>query len=367
MEFKIQISDRAFALRQEIQDRARNIQWDYNRLGGCGSFSFEIPERFCQEIALGGFFNVKILGRHPSTGTWTTWYQGRIENKTHNVRGDNETIRIQGTGYQSQLKDIYVDATYTSKTIEYIVEDIIDTYVAPNTNITKGTIAATGFTADSLEFNTSALNAIQTCADIVGTREWFVNASRQFNFIARSSTVGFRFPLAGKVLNFSNDNSSQDIATRIIVIGGDVSGTTFSRVVDDTVGQLKWGRVDKVISNSAVVSNDVADQLAEAAFAEFRDVVRRARLELLDEQRIEIAVPIPLVVVQTDRTKFGEKKFGMFLFAGEFSYQVNQISYRLNDEGTMTINMQLGQLRPSIAESIAQIEFELDQLRSVNV
>lgn len=367
MEFKIQISDRAFGLRREIQDIASNIQWNFNRLGGCGSFSFNIPEQFCREFALGPFFNVIIQRRHPSTGTWTTWYQGRIENKVHNVKGQTETIRIQGTGYQSQLKDIYVDTSYTSKTIEYIVEDIIDTYITPNTDITKGTIAATGFTADSLDFNTSALNALQTCAEIVGTREWGVNAARQFNFIARSSTVGFRFPLSGKVINFSNDDSSKDIATRIVVIGGDVSGTTFSRVVDDTAGQVKFGRIDKVITNSAIITNDVADQFAAAAFAEISNTVRKARLDLLDEQHIETASPIPLAVVVTDRVKFGEKKFGTFQFAGEFSYQVNRINYKINNDSTLTINMQLGQLRPSVSETIAQMEFELDQLRSLNV
>lgn len=364
MIYKIVISDRSFNVRQEIQDRANNIQWNYNRNGGCGTFSFSIPERFCEEIALGGNFNVKIMRKNLTTGDYDTWYQGRIENKIHNVKGEDETIKVQGSGYQSQLADIYVDADYSSKTIEYIVEDIMDTYVTPNTDITKGTIAATGFTADTLEFNTTALNAIQTCADIVGTREWGVNASRQFNFLDRSSTVGFRIPFPGKVLKFSNDSSSKDIVNRVVIIGGDVSGSPFTRTVNDTASQSKWGRRDKVVSNSAVVTNSVADQLGDAIFTEFDDVVFRARLDLLDEQQIEATVPIPLLVVHTARTKYGDKKYGTFLYSGEFNYQINRINYKLDSSSNLIINMQLGQLRPSISENIAKLEFELDQVRS---
>ena len=364
MVFKIIISDRDFNVRQEIQNIASNVRWDYNRLGGCGSFSFSLPTRFCQESGLSNDFNVVIQRKHPTTAAWATWYQGRIEQRNHNVRGGAESMTIAGAGYQSQLADIYVDADYTSKTIEFIVEDILDTYVVPNTDITKGTIAATGFTADSLSFNESALSAIQKCADIVGTREWYVNSSRQFNFKARSSTIGFRFPISSKVLNFSNDNSSKDIATRIIVTGGDVSGTTFTRVVDDTAGQVKWGRKDKVLSNSSVTSNAVADQLAAAAFAEFADVVKRARLELLDEQLIETTIPIPLVMMLTTRTKYSEKKYGTFLYNGDVGYQVNKVSYRVDNNTNLVINMQLGQLRPSITENISRLEFKLDQLVS---
>jgi len=94
MIFKIIISDRNFQIRQEIQNEASSISWDYNRMGGCGKFSFTLAEKFCQEIALGGDFNVKIQVKNKTTKAFETWYQGRIENKNHSVKGQTETVLV---------------------------------------------------------------------------------------------------------------------------------------------------------------------------------------------------------------------------------------------------------------------------------
>ena len=103
MNYKIVVSDRDFNVIKEIQDIASNISWSYNRIGGCGGFSFDVPIRFCEETFLGGNFNVKIYRKNPSTLDFDLWYQGRIEDKGHKMRGVDEKISIRGNGYQSQL------------------------------------------------------------------------------------------------------------------------------------------------------------------------------------------------------------------------------------------------------------------------
>src|SRR3990167_8027710 len=104
MEYKIVISDRRFNVLREIQDIASNISWGYNRIGGSGDFSFDVPIRFCEETFLGGNFNVKIYRKDPTDNNYDLWYQGRIEDKSYVVRGVEEKISIRGNGYQSQLK-----------------------------------------------------------------------------------------------------------------------------------------------------------------------------------------------------------------------------------------------------------------------
>jgi len=365
MIYKIVISDRQFNVLDEVQDIASNVSWDYNRIGGCGSFSFNIPEKYCRETTLGANFNVKIYRKNLSTNSYELWYQGRIENKIVNVKGLNETISVRGSGYQSALSDIYVDRDYTSDEISVIVKDILDNDITPNTDISYdgGDISATSFTPDNLSFNTNGLSCMQTLADLFGTREWGVDVNRKFFFKARSSTVGFRFPLGKDVVDFSTDTSSKDIVNRVVVTGDD----GFTRIVNDTPSQNKYGRRDRAIQNSAVTTTAVADQMGNAILTELKTIVRRGRMTLLDEQLIETTIPIPLVEMRPDLITWGEKKWGTFLWSGLIDYQVNRVNYKITKEGSLTIGLQLGQLRPDIAESIGQVEYKIDQLRQVGV
>lgn len=366
MDYKIVMSDRAFNVLEEIQDIASNISWDYNRIGGCGSFSFEVPIRFCEETFLGGSFNVKIYLMNYSTGDYELRYQGRIENKSHNVRGIKETITVSGSGYQSQLKDIIVNQDYTSSEVSAIVEDILDNDIVPNTNITYdgGDVVATSFTPDSIEFkDKDGLDCMQTLAEVVGSREWGVDANRKFYFKARSSTVGFRFPLDGKITSFSNDTSSIDIINRVIIAGGDVSGTPYREVINNLPSQRKWGRRDKVVSNSSIVTTQVANQFATATFTDNADIVRSARLEMVDNLVMESTIPIPLVQVIAKSITWGVKKYGTFLYSGRVSYQVNRIGYKIDSVGNLVLSVQLGRLRPNVAEDLGQLEYRLEQLR----
>lgn len=370
MDYKIVISDRLLRVVDEIQDIASNISWSYNRIGGCGSFSFDVPIRFCEETFLGGNFNVKIYIKNYTTGVYDLWYQGRIEDKGHNVRGVDEKISVRGNGYQSQLKDIYVDRDYSSDEASVIITDILDNDIVPNTDISytySGNIEATSFTFDTLEVNKDAQDAISTIADVVGSREWGVDANRNFYFRQRSSSVGFRFPIDDKVLQWNNDTSSVDISNRVIIIGGDVSGSPFTRVVNDTVSQHKWGRRDKVVQNSSIVTNDVADQFALSIFADSNDITRRARLDLLLKQQIEADIPIPLVQVLSKFVTWGSKKWGTFLYSGRISYQVNRIGYKIDNLGNMIVSLELGHLRPNIAEDLNQLEHRIDQLANTGV
>lgn len=366
MRYKIVVSDRAFNVIAEIQNIASNISWSYNRIGGCGPFSFDVPIRFCEETFLGGNFNVKIYIKDEATNTFNLWYQGRIDNKIHNVRGKKETISVRGSGYQSQLRDIIVNRSYTSNEVSVIVKNILDNDITPNTDIsyTGGDISSTSFTPDSIDFNDKdGLDCFETLADLVGSREWGVDENRKFYFKQRSSTVGFRFKLNDKVLSWSNDSTASEIINRIKIVGGDVSGSPFTATYNDTDSQNKWGRKDKVIQNSAIITSQVASQFATASFSEFASIVRRGRIELLSDEQIESTIPIPLAQVISPSVTWGSRRWGTFLYSGRISYQVNRIQYKIDRVGNIVVNIQLGQLRPSIAEDLGKLEYKIDQIR----
>lgn len=373
---RVELRDTDFNILEILDNQIMNLTWEYNRIGGCGSFSFDLPREFCNEKFISGDFNVRIYARNDSTGDYDLWYQGIVENKAPNVRGSEETISVQGHGYQAQLSRIYVNQTYAATEISAIITSILDTYITPNTDITYagGDITATGFTPDSIQFNTDALSAIQTLADIVGAREWGVDEDRKFYFKQRSSTLGLLFPFGGNVTAFTDDDSFKDIANRIVIQGGDVGGSPYTpdptgADYNDVPSQTKYGRRDFVYQNSSIITASVAEQFASSILTERKDVIRRARCELVNyETRLETTIPIPLFAIVARGTLYNEKTYGTFLYSGQIAYQVNRINYALqSSDSNIRINLDLGQPRPNIAESIGQLKYQLEQLRGANL
>lgn len=367
MRHKIVISDRYFRVVDEVQDRASDISWEYNRIGGCGLASFKVKERYGGRSVIALGYNVKIYRRNPSTQAYDLWYQGRIEDKINNVQRDPEIVEIKCNGYYSALADIYVDEDYTSQTVNQVVDDILTNHVAPNTDIIKGTIQDGTFTLDSLEVNQKAKSVIETLGETQGAMEWGVDASRTFFMRARSTTVGFRKNFGKDILDFKNDSTSKRIINRVIVIGGEVAGAPLQRIVDDTASQNKWGRRDEPIKNSNIITNAVADQFGQSKLDEFKDVVRRASCKILGDTQIESTVPIPLFQIRPRGIRYGERRYGEFLYSGLINYQIQRISYKLDDEGNLTTDLRLGELRPDLPEQISQIAFDIEQQQAQGV
>lgn len=371
MKYRVEIADKSFNRLEILDQEAMGLHWDFSRIGGCGSFSFDLPREYCNERFISGDFNVKIYKRNNTTKAYDLWYQGLVETKQPNIRGGNETIQVRGTGYQAQLSRIYIaNKIYTSTEVSLIVKDILDTYVCPYTNITYsgGDLVATGFTPSTVKFNTDALSAMQTLADITGTREWGVDANRKFYFKERSSAVGFIYPIGSeKILNFSSDDSFKDIINRVVIQGGDVAGVPYTATFNDTSSQLKYNLRTSVTQNSSITTSDVATQYANSVFTESRDVVRRGSCELLEEIQIESTTPIPLFLMLAPSITYGQKAYGTFLYAGRITYQVNRINYSVDNNGNMRIGLELGQLRPTLSEKLAQLNYELEQLRSTSL
>lgn len=368
MRIRIEIRDRSFNIIYILDREYLDLSWSYSRIGGCGEFSFRLPRKLFEELAVSGGYNVRIYYRNPTTNSYDLWYQGQIENKVPNVRGNTEDINISGHGYQSQLSNVYLDGvTYTSQETSVIVKDILDNYIVPNTDITYSAsdIEVTSFTFDTLEFNTDALSALQTIADTVGTREWGVNASRQFIFKARSSAVGFRYSIGNNIINYTENQDFKEIINRIIVQGAQVGGTYFKATYNDNASKLKYGLKAKAIQNSSVNSTTVASQLADASFAEYNDAIIKTNFELAGiEAQIEATTPIPLVNILVKQDKYGEKRFGEGIYSGSVDSVINRINYSVTNNGSLKIGIDLGKIRPALSEAIAQLEYQLEQQRS---
>jgi len=366
MRHRIEIRDTNFDILEVLEKEATKIQWEYKRIGGCGNFSFILPRKFDDVGYVRGDFNIRIYKR-TGAGTFSLWYQGLIEDRSPAL-GDNEKVQVRGFGYSSQLERIHVSKTYTSDEISVIVKDILDTYVTPNTNIAydAGDIEATSFTADSLEFkNVSAASAFKTLADLVGTREWGVGKDRKFFFKARSTAVNYRFWLGKNITKVNQLDTFRQIINRMLIEGGDVAGTKYTRTINRAASQVKYGLREKVIQNAAIVTNTVADQYGSAVLDENENMSRRVTCEQIDnETLIEDSVPLGMAVIKEAGIRYSEKYYGVFLYAGVIEYQINKILYKLDDSGGLSKKFSLGKLRPSTTESLKGIEYEIEQLRA---
>lgn len=374
---KVELRDKSFNLLEILDNEFMNLSWEWSKIGGCGSFSFDLPRAYCNEKFISGDFNIRIYKRNDTTKAYDLKFQGIVENKAPNVKGIEEVISVQGHGYQAQLARIQlVNVTYTGQEASVIIKSLLDNYIVPNTDIiySIGDLTATSFTFDSITFNTDVLSAIQTIADTVGTREWGVDENRSFYFLTRSATVGLYFALGDKVTAFTSDDSFKDIVNRVIIQGGDVAGSPFTpdattAPYNNTSSQTKYGRHDQIYQNSSILTDAVAQKFAASVLAEKYDVVRRGRCEIVNyETFIEDTLPIPLFELVARGTLYGEKLYGNFLYSGRISYQVNRISYKMaSADNSFVMNLELGQLRPDISETISQLAYQLEQLRSAGL
>lgn len=372
MIYRVELSDRSFTRLEYLEREALGLSWEFSRIGGCGSFSFDLPRELCNERFISGDFNIRISRRNPDTMAYDLWFQGLVERKEPSIRGNREVVSVTGHGYFVQLGRIRLTETYTSTEISVIVKDILDTYVTPNTDITydAGDVQATSFTPDTLEFkNVTALEAIQTCAETAGGIEYGVDRNRKFYFKARSTAVNFRFPASGgELIEYSYEDDFSAIVNQVFIQGGDVSGSPFTFSDSDPISQLKYGRRDRVIQNSAIVTNAVAQQFADAIFTEYSDVVRRGRGKLVNyEVLLENTVPLGLFEPVARGVTYGEKHYGTFLYSGRLQFQLNRIAYSIDAAGELVIGLTLGELRPDEAEYLSRLESKIEAVRTASL
>ncbi len=371
VEFRVELRDRSFNMLDVLDAQLVDLQFNYARMGGCGDFSLTLPRKYCDEKYISGGFNIRIYIWNEATAVFDLWYQGQIEEKIPSIKGVKEYIDVIGHGYQSQLSQIQFSASYVSQEISVIVKNILDNYIVGVKDITydSAQIENTGITLDQIDFNTDVQSALQTLSDIAGTREFGVDRNRKFYFKARSSTPGFYFSVGAEIENFVEDQDFKSIVNHLVVQGGDVAGTPYTKSFDDAASQLKYGRQDKVFQSSPITSDAVAQQLALATFADYNDVVRKATCDYVNRKvQIEQTLPIPLMVLIADSAiQYGTQNYGTFLYSGLINRQINRISYKIDSVKCLSISLDLGTLLPDDADYINRLQYQNEQLRTSNL
>lgn len=221
----------------------------------------------------------------------------------------------------------------------------------------------TDFSADKLYFNETAYDVISKLADIAGKIEWGVDADKQFYFKKRNDRITRWINLTEKGVQCSLEKDFNPIITKIYLLGGDGYEGIFSITNKKSIKE-------EIVSNSAIVTQSVAQQFARMYLKEKGVPVRSYNINLINyNQRLESTIPLGKVAIFE---KIGiQSKYdtgltydtGLKYDGGTENYQIERIKYTLSNDG-INVSLTLGHTLPSIVDDLAKLEYLISSERS---
>ncbi len=331
-----------------------DIEWEYNRIGGCGTANIvlALPYQSLSAIAEGSEIEIQVIEEFGEQ--YTTWYRGEVVSRSQALGGVSNVI-LQSQGYVMQLERIRLDnVIFADSNTDAIVADIIDTYVAPDTQIkrtpSKGLVRAEGFVVDTITFNGSAMSAIRSLAEISGNAEWGVNNDKEIFFQVRSSDINTAF-FVDKLQDFSEASDFSSIINEYKLFGAGA----YTRTKLDTDSQTSFGERTSTLQQSAISTNDVADQYIDGYLVDSKDPKNTVSATVGN-----IRKPIEIIPPQ------GQTAFSLLGSTTiKTAYEMESINYRMGDGDGLQATIIGGKIKDDIAETIAYLDFSLNQLFDV--
>jgi hypothetical protein len=385
-DYNVELRDRAGYLKGYltpfIQD---NLSWKWNHIGGCGQCKIKIGKKY-REINFSAGDDIQI--RIKSGATSKLVYRGWISNVTPALKID-ENISIDCRGYFDRLKNIIIQnggdkKTYSSVSVSDLVTAIIDTYITPNTPITKGTIDPSCFAIDTIEFKCDVAEALKTLAELEGRIEYGVDENLQFFWRAESTALRKKYLVGEKVEDFERKIDWSQLVNKIYFEGGTVNDAKYLKTVDASDSQTMYFLSEDIVSNSSIVSSSVADQYLSSLLREKSSPKLILRFKIPNtDLRLEDTLPMGEIAVydpEYDDTTYiwgktasggsnliwGKRASGGSnkIWGGLYQEQVESISYTLSSEsGKFDLDITLGGSILETSAKIKQIEYLLSMVR----
>ena len=275
---------------------------------------------------------------------------------------------------------------YSNNLISDIAESIVDTFIIPNSPITKGTIDTGSFIVDSIDFLTTVEDALRTLAELSGDIEYGVDEDLVFYWRTESTTINHRFFVGNNVAVLERRVLWDNLVNKIYLVGGDVAGVKYKKTGESTDSQSSYYLAEEIINNSSIITSNVATQYMSAILSERSNPQFSIRAQVKNiDIRLEDTIPMGLVTFYDatyDKSSLGDligdiigetsdggSNITIGLLAdggsdvyvgGEYSAQIDRISYELSDTpGRFNIEIQLGDIILETAAKIKRLEREL--------
>ena len=372
--YQVQLRNKNFDLIKVLHNKIEDIDWEYERIGGCGLSNITLRMAFEElDSYVDPDYDVQVwLERENHAGAELV-YRGFLETYTPTVdRPDKVTLKI--AGYSSHLRRMAVNKTYTDMEVSDIVKDILDTFVKPYTAITYNLvdidIRPTEFVVDSIEFDTTADDAIKTLAELAGNVEWGVDRNLRFYFKKEDLEIRHRIKLLKQIKKYDLSFDYKSIVNRLEIRGGTVDDVNFSDTINNLESQTAYGLRTEVLSNSAIVTSAVSQRYGTIYLSDKARINRRAKIKVVDNYHFfEKSVPIGALHIVRDEVATAKKYndvdaiYGAIKYGGEPSLQIDRLRYKIEGVGT-SLSIEAGAPLPSLSQEIKKLDFQIAQLRN---
>jgi len=301
-DYNIELRNKTGALKAYLTPFVSRVSWEWNRLGGCGRCSLTINKAY-RDIIFDARDDIQI--RIKSGATSKLVYRGFIANIKPTLK-INQDIVLDIRGYFDLLMKFVIQdtgdtKTYTSKTIAFIVDDIADNFIIPNSNITLGTIDTTdgsAFSIDTIDFLCSVENALRTLSELAGDAEYGVDEDLVFYWRTESTTINHKFFVGNNISILERRVKWDDLVNKLYLVGGDVGDppAAYKKTIEATDSQSQYYLAEEIITNSSIKTSNVATQYLTSILTQ-RSIPQfsvRAKIKNTD-LRLEDTIPMGLV------------------------------------------------------------------------
>jgi len=227
--------------------------------------SFMVPEDSIAIPSLIGFNEVWLY-----RGTQSVATQKFEILVTEDMIGSTAGLRVEADSYLGQLAREFVTnyETATSRTLEYIVSEILSTHQTQDRPISRGNIHASAGTdtIPPVRFNNKSILAIlQELRGYVGGY-FSVDVSRRLNWSTTAGTTqGHWIRLGHNALDIKRRKDYRALATRVVGHGQGVDDATrLKSTQDDASAQSTYGVIQRPIYMQHIDDSTLLDTMTQA-------------------------------------------------------------------------------------------------------
>lgn len=383
--YNVELRDKDGYLKTYLTPFCKSVSWEWNRIGGCGNCRIKLYMEYRKlDFNAGDDIQIRLKSGSTSKLVYRGWVIGVIPSLK-----ESQEISLEVRGYFEKLKYIIVQdsgdtKTYSDTSVLSIINDIVDTYVTPNSSISKGTVEGAIFSVDTLEFKTKVSEALETLAELEGKVEYGVDENLNFFWYKQSDTLSHKFIVGYDVTSFERRVNWSNLLNKIYFEGGEVNDAPYLKTVENGDSQDMYYLAEGIVTNSSIVTSSVADQYLSSALKEKAapELILKAKIHNKN-LRFEDTVPLGEVAIYDpdyDESSYivGESGDGgsdltIGLLAdggsnatigGTFQDQIDKISYSLSDtDEYVNIDLTLGGTILETSAKIKQIEHLLSNIR----
>jgi hypothetical protein len=265
-------------------DKAPSLKLDLKerKNGGLESFDFELSRNI--DIPFNNQMEIRVFvfGNH--------WFSGELlynpDQDTRNVK-----FKYEGKGYSHYFKDITVNELYENKTLKYIIEDLLDTYIVDDTpiRIDSDRINPPDITVTKLELNdkkvSKALDRVLEIANSTGDQyKYLVDKDKIFEFSIILEINQDAFFEGTDYQNPKVKSNNNDIVN-LIEIYRSKEGTDeveYVSTIQDLESQGKYGIKSEPLTIPDFLDTTTAERIAQAKIDQKKDPLKTIVIDNLN-------------------------------------------------------------------------------------